>query len=147
MFRVSYMYLLGVLISSVECLCPLELTRVVSFMDFRLSTRHDTTRNETKRVSAKGRLVVGPELGSGQSWGWGLFHLLMSITKNIDKFHGDAREIYKVLVDSCRLIPHDQFFCGILYFTGSDEFNRRMRQHALEKGFTINEYSIRLVHF
>lgn len=42
-----------------------------------------------------------------------------------------------------RLIPHDQFFCGILYFTGSDEFNRRMRQHALEKGFTINEYSIR----
>ena len=67
-------------------------------MDFRLSTRHDTTRNETKRVSAKGRLVVGPELGSGQSWGWGLFHLLMSITKNIDKFHGDAREIYKVLL-------------------------------------------------
>ncbi|XP_020628500.1 DNA polymerase beta-like [Orbicella faveolata] len=42
-----------------------------------------------------------------------------------------------------RLIPHDQFFCGILYFTGSDEFNRRMRQNALEKGFTINEYSIR----
>lgn len=42
-----------------------------------------------------------------------------------------------------RLIPNDQYFCGILYFTGSDEFNRRMRHHALEKGFTINEYSIR----
>ncbi|KAJ7383071.1 hypothetical protein OS493_030958 [Desmophyllum pertusum] len=42
-----------------------------------------------------------------------------------------------------RLIPNDQYFCGILYFTGSDEFNRRMRQDALEKGFTINEYSIR----
>ena len=47
--------------------------------------------------------------------------------------------------DFCRLIPNDQYFCGILYFTGSDEFNRRMRHHALEKGFTINEYSIRLV--
>lgn len=43
-----------------------------------------------------------------------------------------------------RLIPNDQYYCGILYFTGSDEFNRRMRQEALEKGFTINEYSIRL---
>lgn len=42
-----------------------------------------------------------------------------------------------------RLIPNDQYYCGILYFTGSDEFNRRMRQEALEKGFTINEYSIR----
>ena len=44
-----------------------------------------------------------------------------------------------------RLIPNDQYYCGILYFTGSDEFNRRMRQHALDKGFTINEYSIRYV--
>ncbi|XP_015748477.1 PREDICTED: DNA polymerase beta-like [Acropora digitifera] len=42
-----------------------------------------------------------------------------------------------------RLLPNDQYYCGILYFTGSDEFNRRMRQEALEKGFTINEYSIR----
>ena len=41
------------------------------------------------------------------------------------------------------LIPEDQYYCGILYFTGSDEFNRQMRQHALEKGFTLNEYSIR----
>ncbi|XP_020895429.1 DNA polymerase beta [Exaiptasia diaphana] len=44
-----------------------------------------------------------------------------------------------------RLIPHDQYYCGILYFTGSDEFNKRMRHEALEKGFTINEYSIRPV--
>lgn len=44
-----------------------------------------------------------------------------------------------------RLIPNDQYYCGILYFTGSDEFNRRMRQHALDNGFTINEYSIRYV--
>ena len=42
-----------------------------------------------------------------------------------------------------RLIPNDQYYCGILYFTGSDEFNRRMRQYALDNGFTINEYSIR----
>lgn len=44
-----------------------------------------------------------------------------------------------------RLIPHDQFYCALLYFTGSDMFNRDMRQHALDQGFTLNEYCIRPV--
>ncbi|XP_017401439.1 DNA polymerase beta isoform X2 [Cebus imitator] len=42
-----------------------------------------------------------------------------------------------------RLIPKDQYYCGVLYFTGSDIFNKNMRAYALEKGFTINEYTIR----
>ncbi|XP_046851949.1 DNA polymerase beta-like [Xenia sp. Carnegie-2017] len=42
-----------------------------------------------------------------------------------------------------RLIPAEQFYCGVLYFTGSDEFNREMRQYALDKGFTLNEYNVR----
>lgn len=44
-----------------------------------------------------------------------------------------------------RVIPMDQYYFGTLYFTGSDMFNKRMRTHALEKGFTLNEYSIRPV--
>jgi len=44
-----------------------------------------------------------------------------------------------------RLIPHDQYYCGILYFTGSDMFNKNMRQIALENDFILNEYSIRPV--
>uniref|UniRef100_A0A8C6X646 DNA polymerase n=1 Tax=Naja naja TaxID=35670 RepID=A0A8C6X646_NAJNA len=42
-----------------------------------------------------------------------------------------------------RLIPKDQYYCGVLYFTGSDLFNKNMRAHALEMGFTLNEYTIR----
>ncbi|XP_048369143.1 DNA polymerase beta [Sphaerodactylus townsendi] len=42
-----------------------------------------------------------------------------------------------------RLIPKDQYYCGVLYFTGSDIFNKNMRAHALEMGFTLNEYTIR----
>ncbi|XP_067010757.2 DNA polymerase beta isoform X1 [Anabrus simplex] len=42
-----------------------------------------------------------------------------------------------------RLTPHDQYFCSVLYFTGSDMFNKHMRAHALEHGFTLNEYSLR----
>ncbi|KAK2557932.1 DNA polymerase beta [Acropora cervicornis] len=59
-------------------------------------------------------------------------------------FHSviDSLSLYFFFL-SRELIPNDQYYCGILYFTGSDEFNRRMRQEAQEKGFTINEYSIR----
>ncbi|CAH4037725.1 unnamed protein product [Pieris brassicae] len=42
-----------------------------------------------------------------------------------------------------RLIAHEQYYCAVLYFTGSDVFNKEMRAHALEKGFTLNEYSLR----
>ncbi|CAD5119044.1 DgyrCDS7693 [Dimorphilus gyrociliatus] len=42
-----------------------------------------------------------------------------------------------------RLIPHDQYYCALLYFTGSDVFNTNMRLHAIENGFTLNEYCIR----
>eukprot|EP00058_Branchiostoma_floridae_P028240 XP_002613731.1 hypothetical protein BRAFLDRAFT_123875 [Branchiostoma floridae] len=42
-----------------------------------------------------------------------------------------------------RLLPNDQYYCGVLYFTGSDVFNKKMRAHALEQGFTLNEYTIR----
>ncbi|KPI92718.1 DNA polymerase beta [Papilio xuthus] len=42
-----------------------------------------------------------------------------------------------------RLIPCEQYHCAVLYFTGSDVFNKTMRTHALEKGFTLNEYYLR----
>tara|TARA_Y100000389_G_scaffold204970_1_gene261424 strand:- start:22548 stop:25496 length:2949 start_codon:yes stop_codon:yes gene_type:complete len=36
-----------------------------------------------------------------------------------------------------------EFPFAILYFTGSKEFNVRMRQHALSRGFTLNEHEIK----
>ena len=32
---------------------------------------------------------------------------------------------------------------AILYFTGSKDFNTLMRQHALDKGYSMNEYSLK----
>ncbi|XP_041988099.1 DNA polymerase beta-like isoform X2 [Aricia agestis] len=42
-----------------------------------------------------------------------------------------------------RLIPSEQYYCAVLYFTGSDVFNKQMRAHALENRFTLNEYSLK----
>eukprot|EP00116_Pleurobrachia_bachei_P000394 sb/3460656/ len=50
---------------------------------------------------------------------------------------GKARRI------DIRLVPHDTFWCGVLYFTGSDVFNQEMRGYAQAMGFTLNEYSVK----
>lgn len=42
-----------------------------------------------------------------------------------------------------RVLPQDQFFCGLLYFTGSDLFNQSMRAHALQQNMTLSEYALR----
>lgn len=66
-----------------------------------------------------------------------------TISRGDTKFMGVCRleSVYRRL--DIRLLPRDQYYCGILYFTGSDMFNKKMRTHALEKGFTLNEYSLR----
>ena len=37
------------------------------------------------------------------------------------------------------LFPPEEYACALLHFTGSGGFNRHMRAHALEQGFTLNE--------
>ena len=53
----------------------------------------------------------------------------------------DTKQKYRRI--DIRLIPDDQYYCALLYFTGSDIFNKNLRAHALEQGFTVNEYSVR----
>ncbi|CAG0887498.1 unnamed protein product [Darwinula stevensoni] len=67
------------------------------------------------------------------------------ISSGDSKFAGvcklEDREYHRRI--DVRLIPYDQYYCALLYFTGSDIFNQRMRAHALEQGYTLNEYSLR----
>jgi len=37
----------------------------------------------------------------------------------------------------------EEYPFAILYFTGSKDFNTQMRQHALDKGYSMNEYSLK----
>lgn len=63
--------------------------------------------------------------------------------QGVCKLADEEDEKYPYRRIDIRIIPHDQYYCALLYFTGSDAFNRDMRTVALEKGFTLNEYSIR----
>lgn len=41
-----------------------------------------------------------------------------------------------------RFIPQESYYTALLYFTGSGDFNRRMRGVALSMGYTLNEYRL-----
>jgi len=41
-----------------------------------------------------------------------------------------------------RVVEHDSFGSALLYFTGSKEFNIRLRQLAIKKGYKVNEYGV-----
>ena len=42
-----------------------------------------------------------------------------------------------------RCVDYSAFFTGLLYFTGSKNFNIIIRNKALELGYTLNEYSLK----
>jgi len=41
-----------------------------------------------------------------------------------------------------RFIPYDSYHTAILYFTGSGELNKKMRQIAKDKGYKLSEYEL-----
>eukprot|EP01006_Ploeotia_vitrea_P021693 TRINITY_DN54123_c1_g1_i1.p1 TRINITY_DN54123_c1_g1~~TRINITY_DN54123_c1_g1_i1.p1 ORF type:complete len:438 (+),score=254.08 TRINITY_DN54123_c1_g1_i1:146-1459(+) len=44
-----------------------------------------------------------------------------------------------------QFLPYNSYYYGILYFTGSGEFNRQMRGEALSQDYKLNEYSLRKI--
>ncbi len=41
-----------------------------------------------------------------------------------------------------RFIPYESYYYAMLYFTGSKDFNKKMRLVAISKGFLLNEYGL-----
>jgi len=49
---------------------------------------------------------------------------------------------YPVRRIDIRYIPYDSFYSAILYFTGSGNFNQKMRRLAEQLGYMLNEYGL-----
>ena len=41
-----------------------------------------------------------------------------------------------------RYVPFSSYYSALLYFTGSGEFNRNMREHAINLGYKLSEYGL-----
>lgn len=41
-----------------------------------------------------------------------------------------------------RFVPNNSYYYSLLYFTGSGNFNKQMREHAINLGFKLNEYGL-----
>jgi DNA polymerase beta len=52
---------------------------------------------------------------------------------------------YKARRIDIRYFPYEEYWAGILYFTGNKEFNINLRNRALEKGYSLNEYGLKHV--
>lgn len=44
------------------------------------------------------------------------------------------------------MTPDNEYSYALLYFTGSDRFNVSFRQHALNKGYTLNEHTLKPIN-
>ena len=49
---------------------------------------------------------------------------------------------HKVRRLDVRYVPYESYYTALLYFTGSGEFNQKMRMLASAKGYTLNEYGL-----
>lgn len=49
---------------------------------------------------------------------------------------------YKIRRIDIRFIPYDSYYSGLLYFTGSGDFNKLMRRNAIEYGYKLSEYGL-----
>ena len=72
-------------------------------------------------------------------------YLVEDLARGPKKYMGMGKGIdspYKRRIDIMYTKPEEYPF-AILYFTGSGDFNVRMREDALKQGYTMNEYSMK----
>lgn len=58
----------------------------------------------------------------------------MGVCRLNDKF--PARRI------DIRFVDYSQYYAALIYFTGSKNFNIQIRNKAIEKGYSLNEYGL-----
>ena len=72
-------------------------------------------------------------------------YLIEDLAHGTKKYNGISKVVNGIgrRIDIMYTKPSEYPF-AVLYFTGSDEFNKNMRKIILERGMTINEYSLKV---
>lgn len=82
-------------------------------------------------------LVVGPDVDLKAAVGSAV---------DVDQVLADGDTKYSVVADGLqvdvRRVPEEAFGAALVYFTGSKDHNIRLRQRAVDAGWTLNEYRL-----
>jgi DNA polymerase/3'-5' exonuclease PolX len=62
--------------------------------------------------------------------------------KGDKKYMGFSKLRSKARRIDIRVFDYENYWAGILYFTGNKEFNIKIRNRAIEKGYSLNEYGL-----
>ena len=66
----------------------------------------------------------------------------LTSTKGGKKYMGVLMLDFPCRID-IRFVEYDEYYTSLLYFTGSRDFNIKMRKKALTLGYTLNEYFLK----
>jgi DNA polymerase (family 10) len=73
-------------------------------------------------------------------------NLLKAFEKTTILANGETKISFMIFPENLqvdiRFVPEDSYGAGILYFTGSKDFNVMMRKVAIGKGYLLNEYGL-----
>lgn len=107
-----------------------------------IKTKNDVIKNHDKKNYLQ--LVINKLIANG--------FIVDSLTSKYyeTKYMGFCRleskdNYYPVRRLDIRFMPYESYYTAILYFTGPGDFNRRMRQTAIDQGFMLNEYGLYVV--
>jgi DNA polymerase (family 10) len=67
--------------------------------------------------------------------------------KNVDRILGKGKTKSTVILDNgiqadLRIVPEKSFGAALQYFTGSKDYNIKLREIAIKKGYKLNEYGL-----
>lgn len=66
----------------------------------------------------------------------------LELPSNFGRWKGLAEDGTPTVQADLRVVPEDSWGAALMYFTGSKEHNVRVRERALKKGLTLNEYGL-----
>jgi len=113
--------------------------RIVAALE-RAGARRVTTAGSTRRfVETVGDLDILVDADDNLD-----IEEVLGNAVDVDRVIGSGATKVSVVADGLQIdvrrVPTDSFGAALIYFTGSREHNIRLRQRALDRGLTLNEY-------
>jgi DNA polymerase/3'-5' exonuclease PolX len=140
---------------TIDKILPFLKNELLSIDPHLLGTICGSYRRLKHTVNDIDFLIVHPKLVTEKDINKSKINYLETFIKNLIKkkyiiaslTRSDVKTTYRgifkgyIRID-IRFIPYESFYSAYLYFTGSGDFNKKIRLHANHLGYTLSEYGL-----